>query len=349
MSIRECLDAVHKAGGNAWDKVADPDGFIRWMRGSDDPKDVAAAEQAMQSMPAQSPASAPEQAQPRTQAEACQQPWVLTPEGARNMEEMTQAAPEQASVGAETTTGWKVEDHGADGMIVRDPSGMERSRIGSFTMAMVHLAMVLEEHDKLRAALSPRPSDVREQQAEQIAKLQRFKDWVHAYLDAQGVPHHPPGTHGAEGCRIGDRMDWLMDRLRKAEAQQAEQADGGVRRELGEVLESLDEAMGKPDRDARIAAIFMRHQTSIMKAIVALARPPRQSEDGRWISVKERMPDGAQLVLVTVPVGGTGRIVVEAAYVHGGFYGEGPESLNVTDWMPKPPPAPAAKGEEGGR
>jgi hypothetical protein len=54
-----------------------------------------------------------------------------------------------------------------------------------------------------------------------VQKLQRFKDWVHAYLDAQGVPHHPPGTHGAEGCRIGDRMDWLMDRLRKAEAQQA--------------------------------------------------------------------------------------------------------------------------------
>jgi NTP pyrophosphatase (non-canonical NTP hydrolase) len=107
------------------------------------------------------------------------------------------------------------------------------------------------------AALSPRPSDVREQQAaticgrdwtgmpiigpadkvaemsaqpeqqaEQIAKLQRFKDWIHAYLDAQGVPHHPPGTHGAEGCRIGDRMDWLMDRLRKAESQQAEQGDG---------------------------------------------------------------------------------------------------------------------------
>jgi hypothetical protein len=41
-------------------------------------------------------------------------------------------------------------------------------------------------------------------------KLQRFKDWTHAYLDRHGVPHHPPGTHGAEGCRIGDRMDWLM-------------------------------------------------------------------------------------------------------------------------------------------
>jgi hypothetical protein len=47
----------------------------------------------------------------------------------------------------------------------------------------------------------------------QVAKLQAFKDWVHGYLDAQGVPHHPPGTHGAEGCRIGDRMDWVFEML----------------------------------------------------------------------------------------------------------------------------------------
>ncbi len=41
-------------------------------------------------------------------------------------------------------------------------------------------------------------------------KLQAFKSWVHGFLDNVGVPHHPPGTHGAAGCRIGDRMDWLM-------------------------------------------------------------------------------------------------------------------------------------------
>jgi hypothetical protein len=58
----------------------------------------------------------------------------------------------------------------------------------------------------------PGPTDAR------IEKLQAFKNWVHAYLDEHGVPHHPPGVHGAEGCRIGDRMDWLMERLRKAEA-----------------------------------------------------------------------------------------------------------------------------------
>lgn len=44
-------------------------------------------------------------------------------------------------------------------------------------------------------------------------KLQAFKDWVHAYLDSKGVPEAPPGTHGAEGCRIGDRMDWVFAKL----------------------------------------------------------------------------------------------------------------------------------------
>lgn len=49
-----------------------------------------------------------------------------------------------------------------------------------------------------------------------VAKLQAFKDWVHAYLDGKSVPHHPPGPHGAEGCRIGDRMDWVWSNLAAA-------------------------------------------------------------------------------------------------------------------------------------
>ncbi len=40
--------------------------------------------------------------------------------------------------------------------------------------------------------------------------LRLFKTWVHSYLDEHGVPHHPPGTHGEHGCRIVDRMDWLL-------------------------------------------------------------------------------------------------------------------------------------------
>jgi hypothetical protein len=48
-------------------------------------------------------------------------------------------------------------------------------------------------------------------------KLQRFKSWCHDYLDGKGVPHHPPGTHGAEGCRIGDRLDWVWARIGQLE------------------------------------------------------------------------------------------------------------------------------------
>jgi len=68
-----------------------------------------------------------------------------------------------------------------------------------------------------------------------VAKLQRFKDWVHQYLDDRGVPHHPPGTHGAEGCRIGDRMDWLMARIERLKAE----LDGLVRIIDAHELESL--------------------------------------------------------------------------------------------------------------
>ena len=44
----------------------------------------------------------------------------------------------------------------------------------------------------------------------EVERLQAFKNWVHKYLDDHGVPHHPPGPHGAEGCRIGDRMDYVF-------------------------------------------------------------------------------------------------------------------------------------------
>lgn len=58
-------------------------------------------------------------------------------------------------------------------------------------------------------------------------KLAAFKKWVHDYLDSHSVPHHPEGTHGATGCRIGDRMDWLMKQLEEARAdiQRTEEAE----------------------------------------------------------------------------------------------------------------------------
>ena len=71
---------------------------------------------------------------------------------------------------------------------------------------------VIEARDNADAALKASGkacSDL----AEKVAKLQAFKDWVHGYLDAKGVPADPGGPHSKEGCRIGDRMDWVFIQL----------------------------------------------------------------------------------------------------------------------------------------
>ncbi len=43
-----------------------------------------------------------------------------------------------------------------------------------------------------------------------LAALQRFKDFVHRRLDEAGVPTHPDGEHSKAGCRIGDRLDIVL-------------------------------------------------------------------------------------------------------------------------------------------
>lgn len=54
-------------------------------------------------------------------------------------------------------------------------------------------------------------------------KLQAFKDFVHARLDAGGVTKNPNGPHSAEGCRIGDRLDIVL----AAYAAQNSSTEGG--------------------------------------------------------------------------------------------------------------------------
>ena len=40
---------------------------------------------------------------------------------------------------------------------------------------------------------------------------ERFKAFVHSYLDSHGVPHgDPTNQHQIEGCRIGARLDLLF-------------------------------------------------------------------------------------------------------------------------------------------
>lgn len=47
--------------------------------------------------------------------------------------------------------------------------------------------------------------------AAQRDALAAFKAFVHRRLDEAGVPTHPDGPHSKEGCRIGDRLDIVLN------------------------------------------------------------------------------------------------------------------------------------------
>lgn len=47
--------------------------------------------------------------------------------------------------------------------------------------------------------------------------LAKFKAYVHERLDKAGVPVDPPSEHREKGCRIGGRLDHLLDALAAAE------------------------------------------------------------------------------------------------------------------------------------
>lgn len=68
-----------------------------------------------------------------------------------------------------------------------------------------NVEQLLAENDRLKADLEAR---------------QKFKDWVHGFLDGVGVPADPDPEHTKEhGCRISGRMRYLtdqIDRLRDA-------------------------------------------------------------------------------------------------------------------------------------
>lgn len=82
-------------------------------------------------------------------------------------------------------------------------------------------------------------------------KLQAFKDWVHAYLNGKGVPHHPPGVHGAEGCRIGDRMDWVWATM----SSDMNRIVSGFRSHLGDLIRRIGPARRPDDIKAALEDI----------------------------------------------------------------------------------------------
>jgi hypothetical protein len=45
----------------------------------------------------------------------------------------------------------------------------------------------------------------------EVAALRAFKAYVHKRLDDAGVPADPPGPHRDAGCRIGQRLDLVLN------------------------------------------------------------------------------------------------------------------------------------------
>jgi hypothetical protein len=71
-----------------------------------------------------------------------------------------------------------------------------RAHVENVRMARETLGIVEKERDKYRA---------------EADALRAFKAYVHQRLDDAGVPTHPDGPHSKEGCRVGDRLDILID------------------------------------------------------------------------------------------------------------------------------------------
>ena len=52
---------------------------------------------------------------------------------------------------------------------------------------------------------------------DEAAAGRRFKKFVHTRLDQMGVPANPNPNRTAEtGCRIGERLNWIDERLKAA-------------------------------------------------------------------------------------------------------------------------------------
>ena len=108
---------------------------------------------------------------------------------------------------------------------------------GFFTGRAVSLSKVLEDHaaDAVKALLEearkskgdvgdlefPTRERMREEIWAQKARAEaaeKFKAFVHRYLDDAGVPHEIDDKHLKAGCRIGGRLDFVLSGKATAES-----------------------------------------------------------------------------------------------------------------------------------
>jgi hypothetical protein len=53
--------------------------------------------------------------------------------------------------------------------------------------------------------------ELQQKQSHEVEALAKFKAYVHRRLDEAGVPADPDSPHKAEGCRIGGRLDFVLN------------------------------------------------------------------------------------------------------------------------------------------
>jgi len=78
---------------------------------------------------------------------------------------------------------------------------------GAVSVSSVMLMYLIQVYRTYR----PRLVRAIEELQRRVAERQAFKDFVHRRLDEAGIPTHPDGPHSKEGCRIGDRLDLVLE------------------------------------------------------------------------------------------------------------------------------------------
>jgi Domain of unknown function (DUF3850) len=74
-----------------------------------------------------------------------------------------------------------------------------------------------EREPRYGPGLNRYPPEIMNNLPAYLRKLEDFKGYVHQRLDQEFIPANPPGEHADEGCRIGQRLDWLFNYVKQLE------------------------------------------------------------------------------------------------------------------------------------
>jgi outer membrane murein-binding lipoprotein Lpp len=122
---------------------------------------------------------------------------------------------------------------------------------------------VTPEH--LRKFIADLEAELAQAQAERDA-LAKFKAYVHERLDGAGVPANPePPKHALEGCRIGDRLDWILRQYDETAAKvgDLEGDRDALRAELKAQQECSDRQRRKADDAAGHVVSLLADRTAL--------------------------------------------------------------------------------------